>query len=149
MKKLLVLTIAIAMFVMLNAGAALAIKMELVPLDQTVALGTQADVALNISGLTEGGAPSLGVFDLDVTYDNSILSFNSVDFVDPVLGSNQLDIMGFGSITWSLVGGAINIQNVGEISLDFADDLDAFQAGSFTMATFTFDTIGQAQVALP
>ena len=84
---------------------------------------------------------SLGAFDLDITYDPSILAFNSVTF------GNQLDLFGLGSITAvdSSVSGALNVF---ELSLDSATDLDTLQLPSFTLATLMFDTRAPGSSAL-
>jgi hypothetical protein len=109
------------------------------PVSQNVSLGSPAVVDLFISGLGDLTAPSLSTFDLDVTFDSSILSFSSAAYGDPVLG-DQLDLFGFGSIITTTPGAGY--VNLFELSLDSIDDLNNLQAGAFTLATLTFDTIG-------
>lgn len=108
------------------------------PSIQTVNLGDQAIVSLDVSGLGSGSAPSVGAFDIDLSFDSSILALNSVVFGDPVLG-DQLDLFSLGSI-FGTTSGAGTV-NVFQISLDFPDDLNLLQADAFTLATFTFDTV--------
>jgi hypothetical protein len=111
------------------------------PVSQEVPVGTLVDVNLTISGLGDGMASSLGTFDLDIGFNPAILTFDSVTFGDPILG-DQLDIWGMGLN--STFAGLVSdgVLNIFELSLDSADDLDFFQADSFTLATLTFDTLG-------
>lgn len=117
------------------------------PLSQVVPVGSSVDVDLVISGLGNGGPPSLGAFDLDVTYDISIL-----DFDDYALGPYLGDLALFEAIDLSLgewLGpGTINL---GGLSLLSESELDALQPGSFTLATLTFDTIavGTSPLEIP
>jgi hypothetical protein len=119
-------------------GTAQAISLNLVPSPQTTFLGNTIDVAVTISDLGNGVAPSLSTYDLDISFDNTILDFNSVAFGDPVLG-DQLDLF-LGSLTESEEP-SLGVVNLFELSLDLSQDLDSFQADSFTLATLTFDTI--------
>ncbi len=122
-----------------------AIEISLEPSAPVVVIGNQVDVDVNISGLGVFSAPSLGAFDLDITFDTAILDPASVSFGDPILG-DQLDIFGFGANPMGDSGsGPVNIF---EISLDLTSDLDNFQEDSFTLATLTFDTIavGTSQI---
>ena len=113
-----------------------AITISFDPAAQSTTVGSAVDVALVISGLTDGAAPSLSTFDLDVSFDPAILGFSSAAFGDPVLG-DQLDIFGLGSLTIATLG--VGTVNLFELSFDSPSDLDALQAGSFTLATLTFD----------
>lgn len=101
------------------------------PLD--VIEGHSFDVELYISDLGDGIAPSLSVFDVDVSYDASILDFNSVTYGD------QLDLFGLGSITDTTPG--MDTVNLYELSLDLPNDLDTMQLGTFTLATLSFDAL--------
>jgi len=108
------------------------------PAFQQVSVGDSVDVELRISELGDLMPDSVGVFDLDVTWDATILALQHVTYGDPVLG-DQLDLFGFGSVILTSEG--VGSANLFELSLDFPDDLDWMQAGSFTMATLTFDTL--------
>jgi hypothetical protein len=110
-----------------------------------VTLGSQAVVSLDITGLGSGAAPSVGAFDIDLSFDSSILALSSVVLGDPALG-DQLDLFSLGSILAATPGAGT--VNVFEISLDFADDLNLLQADAFTLATFTFDTLAAGSSAL-
>jgi hypothetical protein len=110
-----------------------------------VGVGDSVAIALNVSGLVDAAAPSLGVYDIDVAWDPSVVSLSFVSIGDPLLG-DQLDIAGFGTIT-SIAFGAGTV-SLFELSLDTAADLDAKQAGSFTIATLTFQLLvaGTSQI---
>jgi len=139
MRKILCLFIALAMLIFLVPAKASALMLGFDPVSQEVPVGASVDVALTISGLGDGTAPSLGAFDVDIGFDPTVLSFDSAAFGDPILG-DQLDLSGFGSFTGVTPGyGTVNLF---EISVDTVDDLNNLQAGSFTLATLTFDAIG-------
>lgn len=113
---------------------------------QTVGVGASVQVSLNISGLGDGAAPSLGTFDLDIAYDPGVLSLTDVSFGDSVLG-DQLDLFSLGSITSSGSATAGTL-NVFELSLDDPADLDALQASAFTLATLSFSAISPGSSTL-
>ena len=126
--------------VLLGPHGAEAITLGLDPATQGAAVGSSVEVAVVISGLTAGGAPSLGSFDLRIEFDPAILGSPAAVFGDPVLG-DQLDLAAFGPLTVvdTTVPGEISIA---EVSLDALDDLNGLQADSFTLATLTFLAIG-------
>lgn len=132
MKKLLVTAFLVLGFT-LNAGSVQAIMIGFDPLIQTVDVGTPVDVDLTISGLGDFSAPSLGGFDLDVTFDNSILGFSSVVF-GALLG-------GPGEAVTIVDTSTAGVVNLFEVSLLFDFELDALQPAAFTLATLTFDTL--------
>lgn len=122
-------------------------KIEIIPPSQQVGIGSSFDVELFISELGDFAAPSISTYDLDVSFDLTVVSFDRVVFGDPVLG-NQLDLFGFGTVSSELPGvGAVNLF---ELSLDLPGDLDSNQAGSFVLATLRFDAIsaGTSQLSL-
>lgn len=121
-------------FALLTALPASAITIGFTPSSQLVSVGSTTTVDLLITGLGDGVAPSLGAFDLDVGFDPSILSFSGATF------GNQLDLLGLGSL--QLMTPGVGTVNLFELSFDIADDLDTLQAGSFLLATLTFDAIG-------
>jgi hypothetical protein len=121
------------------------ISLSVEPNSQVIGVGEVFDVGIRISGLGSSSAPSLGAFDLDLSFDNSILSFNSVAFGDPILG-DQLDLFA-GSIS-GFDGSAPGLVDFFELSLDSAADLDSLQADSFTLATLTFTGTGLGTSAL-
>ena len=148
MKNLISLSLLLTVFLgglALPHGIAHAISLSFVPAVQEVGVGTPLAVALVVSGLGDGTAPSLSAFDLDVLFDPLLLSVNSVAFGDPVLG-DQLDLFGLGSLTGVTPG--VGSVNLFALSFDDPLDLDSLQAESFTLATVTFDTLATGTSAL-
>ena len=108
-----------------------------------VAQGGSLNASILVSGLGAFSAPSLGAYDLGLTYDPTRFAFDSATFGDPVLG-NQLDLSGFGSFN-----GAVDLLtavNVFEVSFDSSSDLDTLQADAFTLVTVTFDVLFNAGI---
>jgi hypothetical protein len=131
-------TVLGAALLLLSAGHATAVTLQFDPAVQTVPAGSTVTVELVISDLGNEAAPSLSTFDLDVTFDDSILSFLGFAFGDPVLG-DQLDLSGLGSFTDVLPGAGT--VNVAEVSFDLEDDLNDLQAGAFTLGTLSFSAL--------
>src|SRR5687768_3451479 len=118
------------LFSLVLAFYAISTKAITISFDPTAQTASgSASVGLRISDLVAGGAPSLGVFDLNVSFDPSIIAFSGATFGDPVLG-DQLDLLGFGSLTSSGSVGP-GVINVFELSLDPAATLDLLQEASF------------------
>jgi hypothetical protein len=142
MRKILFLILSITMLVLFstNNSQALLVTPDIGfdPATQDVVLGNPANVDLYFSQVTD--LFTLGTFDLDISFDPTILSFSNVTFGDPILG-DQLDFgSGFGSIYADIDfgGGLVNLFG---LSTDLPTVLDANQAGSFILATLTFDTL--------
>ncbi len=116
------------------SSSAHAIIISAVPNVASVEQGNSVIVDLTVSNLGNDTAPSVGIFDLDLSYDAAILDFNAVTF------GNQLDLFGFGSLQLvdSSIAGTINLF---ELSFDFVSDLDTLQAPSFVLASLMFDTL--------
>lgn len=134
----------LAMLGMVGFGSASAVTFSVVPdnLGPVVQGGT-VNASIQVSDLGLFSAPSLGTYDLDLSYDSTRFAFNSATFGDPLLG-NQLDLFGFGSIN-----GAFDLftaVNLFEVSLDLPIDLDTFQADAFTLVTVSFDVLFEAGV---
>lgn len=115
------------------------IMFQVQPPSQSVALGSVANVGVQISGLGAFTTPSLGAYDFSVSFDPLLLQFLSATFGDPALG-DQLDLAGFGSIQ-SVSPNAISVE-LFELSLDSIDDLNNLQAPSFVVGTLNFQAIG-------
>jgi len=131
MKSLIVSALASALLgLTVQVSAAV---LTLTPSAQTAEVGDGVVVQLGISGLGNGMAPSLGVYDIDVAYDPAILAFGEV-----TLGA-ELDLFGLGSL--SSVSHAAGTINLFELSLDTVGDLADLQAPAFTIATLRFDAI--------
>lgn len=146
MKKALAAIFWVGLSTLASAPSA-AITLSFNPVAQDVAVGSFTDVALVISGLADGAAPSLSTFDVDVGFDPAILAFSSTVFGDPMLG-DQLDLFGLGSITVATAG--VASVNLFELSLDTASDLDTLQTSSFTLVTLTFDilSVGKSNLGM-
>ena len=141
MKKPLILFLIIGLAILVMANSAQATSLSFSPASQEVALGSPVTVDLMISGLGNGTAPSLGTFDLDVSFDPAILSLNGVFFGDPTLG-DQLDLTGFGLLLPPVSTPGVGSVNLFELSLDSAQDIDLLQNSSFILASLTFGSIG-------
>ncbi len=125
---------------LLGISSARAITLGFEPANQDVPFGASVEVGVALSDLGAGTTPSLGTYDLDISFDPAVLGFTGVSFGDPVLG-NQLDLFGLGSVQSSDLGGGV--VNVFELSLDLITDLIALQAGDFTLFTLSFDTLSR------
>lgn len=121
-------------------GTANAIDISVVSPVANVQIGDFVDVDLVVSDLGDGVAPSLGAYDVDLNFDAGVLSLVGVGF------GAGLDIFDFGSIQTATPGpGTVNLY---EVSLDFADDLNTWQPGSFSLATLTFQVLAGGTSAL-
>ena len=132
MKKLLCLPVML--FVIFLVAPAFALTLSLEPSTQYIALGGTADFDLNISELGDRIPDSLGAFSLNIVYDDSILSFDSVSF-GSFLGDT--DPFNFETDIWvdDSVAGSLYLE---EGSWLFDYELDALQPDSFTLATISF-----------
>jgi hypothetical protein len=120
----------------LFSGQAGAVMLTLDPVDQEINTGDMATVNLNISGLGNFSSPSLGAFFTEITFNNSILSLDSVSYGsflgdpnDPV----ETDI---------LTTTGPGLVSLDEFSFLFDFELDALQPDSFTLASLSFSGIG-------
>lgn len=134
------ITAIVTTLTLCTALPATAITIEFIPPSQSVSVGSTTTVDLVISGLVDNAAPSLGAFDLDVGFDPSVLNFSGA-----ALG-NQLDLFGLGTINGVISG--IGTVNLFELSLESVADLDTLQAGSFLLATLSFDALASGSSAL-
>lgn len=111
--------------------------------------GNSVNVQISISGLGANIAPSLGAYDLDLSFDSSHLAFSGAVFGDALLG-NQLDLLNFGDTSSSAFLATADTLNLSELSFDTVEDLNNLQADSFTLATVSFDVlnVGTSQLTL-
>lgn len=122
-------------------GTAQGAHLAIVPETPNTVVGGLLNVTVSISELLDGMAPSLGGFDLDVSFDAAVLSPSSISF------GSGLDVLGLGSFQlgdFSTPG----IANVIEVSFDSIEDLDSMQTGAFALFTLTFQAIGSGTSAL-
>lgn len=108
--------------------------LSVAPSSGSVLLGDSFSIDVRIDGLGDGVPPSVGVFDLDLSFDPTLASF-----VDATFGAG-LDVLGLGSLPEAKepVPGALNLF---ELSLDSPDDLNALQPDGFLLARVTFSAL--------
>ena len=131
MKPFLKLHLILFAFTLLVAGQAHAIPtLQFAPSAQTVTLGSQAMVDVNVTDLS--GA-LVGAFDFDVVWDASLLSLSSVAFGASLGGGTGDSIQG-------VIDSGAGSVNVAEVSLT---DVSLLQTGTdpFTLFRLTFDTL--------
>jgi cohesin domain-containing protein len=120
--------------------AADALTLSVVPQASTLNVGDTVSVDVVVSDLVNGGAPSLGAYDIDLSFDPSVLSFASIAF------GTGLSVTGVPSIIQEFALGT-GFVNPFEASLEDTADLNALQAGAFTLFTITFNA-GQVGTSL-
>jgi Cohesin domain len=115
----------------------------------TTVIGSSVTVSFQISGLTSAAAPSLAAFDLDVTFDPTVLQFASASFIDPATALNQLDFPEIGGLGFlglsSDLGASVDVFGV---SGNSAAVLDSSQAGQFTFVSLAFTTLSAKQTTI-
>lgn len=109
--------------------------LSLVPSSQTIS-GTEAQLNLVVSELGDFTAPSLGAFDVEIAYDDSILSLSSATFGTWLGQSMQ-------TVTES----AASVQLI-EVSLEPTEFLNDLQPGNFLLATLLFKGVGMGTSAV-
>ena len=120
---------------LLWAASAQAISLGFDPSDQTVNVGEEVWVDVNISGLEAGGLDEIvSAYDLDVMFDSNVIEATGVTFAD-TLGFS------FQDVDLSNVGVA-SIGNAAELSLEPDAFLQGLQGDSFTLFTIHFDAVG-------
>src|SRR6185436_11146287 len=77
-----ILTLLTVLAVLTTVTRPRAISLTLQPSPQTIDAGGHASLELVITGLGNLASPSLGAFDVDLTFDASVLAANSVVFGD-------------------------------------------------------------------
>ncbi|MEJ0038571.1 MAG: hypothetical protein WDO68_21270 [Gammaproteobacteria bacterium] len=131
---------------LLSAGlvpAADAFTLSVVPQAATVNVGGTVSVDVVASDLVGGGAPSLGAYDLELSFDSAVLSFSSIAF------GTGLSVTGVPSIIQAFDLG-VGFVNPFESSFEETADLNALQPDAFTLFTITFnaDQVGTSLLTL-
>ena len=108
--------------------------LDAVPVEPSDSESVSAD--LDISTLDFNTIPALGTFDLVVSFDDSVLDFNSVTFGNELNPSNS--ILG----TTSEIFTPPNSLRLLEISGELPSDLVSSQADRFVLATVSLDAVG-------
>jgi len=139
-----ILGLSVGMINLLLPNNSEAISLYFSPSPTTTSLGNPVSIDIFIDGLGQQQPPSLGAFDLDISFTDTILSFNQAQF------STQLDLGNFGSIQNTSTP-ATNIINIAELSLEDSSLLNATQPASFRLATLNFNTlsVGASTLAFP
>ena len=119
------------------AGGGGAPDLELVPSSATVALGDPVDIDVVISNLGNFASPGLRTFDLSVTFDPAIFSYDATS-VGVLLGDSMAAVP---EATVTVTPGAGDVR-VLEVSFLATSDLLALQPASFTLFTVTFTAAG-------
>ncbi|AUB84336.1 cohesin domain-containing protein [Candidatus Thiodictyon syntrophicum] len=136
-------------------SGAQALQISISPSSPLVNQGGNLSVAIVIAGLAPGGAPSLGSFDLNLSFDPAILGLDPADgngdgVIDSVLldPDGQLDTFAAGLNLVAAGITAIGTVNLFELSFDLPMVLNANQASSFTLATISFLAVAPGTSAL-
>jgi hypothetical protein len=132
-RTLLVAGAAVASW--LTSNPVRAVQLTLEPPAQTVGTGAMVEITVKISGLGNATAPSVGAYDLTVSFDPLILSYNSASlgtYLAPFAGSVS------GPPVVDAINGSVNLF---EVSLDSPADLDSTQPDQFTLASVWFSAI--------
>ena len=104
------------------------VVLSIVPASQTVAPGSQVSLDVYVSGL--GGGSALGVYDINIGFDSTVLSYSSISF------GNQINISGTGDV--QIVTPGVGTVEVFELSLDSVTNLNSLQTPAFRLATLKF-----------
>lgn len=130
-----------------SPGHSYALSIGFAPSDQTVAPGSSVGVDLIISGVEDlFGTPSIGTFDLFISYDPSILGFVDLElgallgepiglYLDPDPDLEAYDIFSGPGMTGELF--------IAELSLLDTGALEALQPDSFVLASLTFEALSE------
>ncbi|MEL7356413.1 MAG: cohesin domain-containing protein [Cyanobacteria bacterium J06560_6] len=123
-----------------SVSAAEAISLGIRPNSQEATLGNSVTADLVVSDLGNFTAPSVSVFDLGIDFDQSVLSFGTLDF------GNELNL-GFPSASIQSINtsapGVVRFSEFSILPLIIGPNgFDTFQQSSITLGTLTFDTVG-------
>jgi hypothetical protein len=120
--------------------AADAFTLSVVPQSSTVNVGGTVSVAVVASDLV-GAAQTLGDYDLNLSFDSSVLSFSSIVF------GTGLSVTGVPSLVQDYLTGT-GVVNPFESSFESVADLETLQPDAFTLFTITFNALGAGTSAL-
>jgi hypothetical protein len=130
---------------LLYLGPASAVSISFSPSNSSVLEGDSLDVDIVISDLyaTGGSREIVSAFDLDVTYDSSVLNATGVSF-GTLLGANTstdfFDFFADAFIASQLTPGRVDFAESSWLSN--ADLLSLQTDDNFTLATLTFEAVG-------
>ena len=130
MRQVAVMRAVLCALVLCASAVRAAVIIEIVPAFQVIS-DSPAQIALRVSGLPGGMAPSIGGFDLTLEYDPAILSYLGTVF-GSALGNPATEAIAFDDVP------GVGLVRLFEVSLLDPDVLDADQPGTFTLATVAF-----------
>lgn len=115
------------------AGRSEAITISLSPNGVTTTPGQSFTLDLVVSGLADGEAGTLSGWELDVLFDEALLSLDAVSFGELLGGPADAlqDSLPIGAGAW----------NLAELSLLLATELDPLQGPTFVLATLEFSAL--------
>ena len=125
----------IGLLALAGSTEARALTISVLASPSSATVGEQVEVTVEVSGLGDGEAPSLGAFDLDLTFAPALLAADE----DTISAGSFLGVLGTEALAWGSVNGGVG--NVQVISLLSPDDLDALQGASFVLGTVSFDAL--------
>jgi hypothetical protein len=124
----------------LLAAPSKALEVSLLPVSSTIGVGGTVTIDMVISGLAAPGSYSLGAWMTEITYNSAIVSIGNTD-VTLGTGIGSIDSQGFDVSTSGLVFAF-------QVSSDLAATLNANQAASFTLGSFTFTGVAPGTTSL-
>ena len=131
---------SLGLLVLLFAGRVGAVGLEVVSSDSSVFPLGLVDVSVVVSGLGNGAPPSIGAFDLELQFDDTLVTLISASV------GGSLGDLGLGEAVTGTVANATDV-DVFEVSLLTSTQLDVLQTDSFTLFTVTFKGIGPGTAA--
>jgi hypothetical protein len=125
---------AVLLMFSLHIAPASAINVDVIPSQPSLNVGEMLTADVVISDLGLFSPPSLGVFEIDLNFDNSLFAPGAVTFGD------QLDLFGFGINPRGATPLASTV-SVFEISLDSSSALDTLQLDRFLLFSVQFEAL--------
>jgi hypothetical protein len=116
------------------ASAANAATINLLPAAADVSPGDAVTIDVVISGLVDNAAPSLGDFDIDISFDGAAIAFVSYTLGTGLGGPGEALDVSFGFFP---PGGV----NIAQVSLLTPAELDLNQPDTFVLATLAFQVL--------
>lgn len=135
---------ALAVVSMGLALSAQAVVLKITPTTQLLEVGDPLSVRIDITGLGNGVA--LSAFDVQLNFDDTLISFTSAVFGDPNLG-DQLDLSNLG-INAPLVFVGPGAVTLIETSFDPTALLLSSQAADFSLTVLSFKTLAPGSTSL-
>jgi hypothetical protein len=109
------------------------------PPTQIVTYGSSVVIDVAIAGLGRGKAPSLGAFDLTLSFDPTLLLFQGLRFGAGGASSQLGPVVG--SISGFTVDSAAGSVDLFEVSLEAPATLDSLQPDAFVLSELSFMTL--------